>query len=131
MPKKISKIMLLLFVLASFNLYAAVKETKIQTNLHCESCKAKIEKNLSKVDGIISSNADVATKIVTVKFEDSKINETKIKQSIADLGYKADNINVKEKDCCNDKSKCTDKKTSANAKSCCDTKATKSNPNAK
>jgi copper chaperone CopZ len=111
-------------VFSAISLFAASpKEISVQTNLHCESCATKIEKGLKKVSGVLESKANVDTKIVAIKFDSDKTNESKITKTIADLGYKADLVKS-----CDEKS-CTDtKKVKNSGKDCCDTKATKSAP---
>ncbi len=65
------------------------QEIKIATNLHCESCKAKIESDLAYVKGVKEVNADVATKVVTVKFSTKKTSAEAIVERIQKLGYQA------------------------------------------
>ncbi len=65
------------------------KEVKIKTSMHCESCKNKIEKELTGMQGIESVKADLDTKIVTVKFEPSKTDQEKIMESLRKMGYTA------------------------------------------
>lgn len=69
-----------------------VEEIKIQTNLHCASCKEKIETELASVKGVKEAVADVDTKIVTVKFSPKKTNAAEIVERIQKLGYQAKTI---------------------------------------
>lgn len=62
---------------------------KIQTNLHCESCKASIENDLAYLKGVKEVLADVASKIVTVTFSPKKTNPEAIVARIKALGYEA------------------------------------------
>ena len=52
----------------------STEEIKIQTNLHCNSCKAEIESELATVKGVKEAVADVNTKVVTVKYSTKKTN---------------------------------------------------------
>lgn len=117
---------------------AEIREASFQTNLHCGSCASKIQKGLNKTAGVIETNADIATKIVTVKYDTEKTDDTKLKQVIADMGYKVDEntadkkcSKTTDKECCKTTGKeCTnkDKTSKMSGKDCCDTKATKSSP---
>ena len=66
-----------------------VEEIKIQTNLHCASCKEKIEAELASVKGVKEAVADVDTKVVTVKFSPKKTSADVIVERIQKLGYQA------------------------------------------
>ncbi len=75
---------------AAISLFSAEpKEINVQTNLHCGTCASKIEKKLKKTDGILETNADVDTKVVTIKFDPEKTNENDITKIISNLGYEA------------------------------------------
>lgn len=65
------------------------EEVKIQTNLHCASCKEKIEAELATVKGVKEAVADVNTKVVTVKFSPKKTSSVVIVERIQKLGYQA------------------------------------------
>ncbi|MBX3042802.1 MAG: heavy-metal-associated domain-containing protein [Candidatus Kapabacteria bacterium] len=114
-----------ILLLAVTNLFAAdTKEVNIQTNLHCGSCASKIEKGLKKSSGVMEAKSNVESKVVTVKYDASKTDETKITKAISKMGYDAEVVANKKSDgCCS-----TDKSTKSSGKDCCDTKATKSAP---
>ncbi|MCO5251245.1 MAG: heavy-metal-associated domain-containing protein [Candidatus Kapabacteria bacterium] len=134
--KSISSIFLAILFVVSVSYAGEIKEASYQTNLHCGSCASKIQKGLKKAGGVIETKADVASKVVTVKYDADKTDDSKIKQLIADMGYKADLANAKEcksgeKACCKTTGKACDNKdktSKMSGKDCCDTKATKSNP---
>jgi len=65
------------------------EEIKIQTNLHCGSCKEKIEAELASVKGVKTAVADVDTKVVTVTFSPKKTSADVIVECIQKLGYQA------------------------------------------
>lgn len=65
------------------------QEVKIATNLHCADCKAKIEADLAYAPGVENAEADVATKVVTVKFNPKKTSADELVQRIQKLGYQA------------------------------------------
>jgi len=133
--KSISSIFLAILFVVSVSYAGEIKEASYQTNLHCGSCASKIQKGLKKAGGIIETKADVDSKVVTVKYDADKTDDSKIKQLIADMGYKADLANAKEckkgEECCKVTGKACDNKdktSKMSGKDCCDTKATKSNP---
>lgn len=65
---------------------------KIQTNLHCESCKTTIENDLAFLKGVKEVVADVTSKIVTVTYSAKKTNPESIVARIKALGYEANVI---------------------------------------
>jgi len=65
------------------------EEIKIQTNLHCGSCKEAIETELASVKGVKEAVADVDSKVVTVTFSPKKTSSDVIVERIQKLGYQA------------------------------------------
>lgn len=65
------------------------QEVKIATNLECAACKAKIEGDLAYASGVKNVEADVATKVVTVKYNPKKTSTDELVQRIQKLGYQA------------------------------------------
>ena len=57
------------------------------TSLHCESCKAKIEKNLAWEKGVKDLAINVETKEVTVTYDPQKTNPEALRKAIEKLGY--------------------------------------------
>lgn len=128
--KSISSIFLALLFVISISNAGEIKEASYQTNLHCGSCASKIQKGLNKTAGVVETKTDVASKIVTVKYDTDKTDDVKIKQVIADMGYKVDEKKA-DHECCKTTGKACDNKdktSKMSGKDCCDTKATKSNP---
>lgn len=56
---------------------------------NCDKCKKTIEAAASS-DGVIEKNWDVDSKLMTVKFDTTKININTIEQLIAKAGYDND-----------------------------------------
>ena len=87
-----------------------VKELKIKSNPHCKDCKEKIETGLNKTSGVVSSDVDVASKVITVKYDADKTTEKSVRKAVTDLGFKADNMSAKAgKNCCTDGKTCNGK----------------------
>lgn len=53
---------------------------------NCEMCKETIEKSLA-IDGIIKSDWNTDSKLMTVSYDEKKINLDQIQQKIASVGY--------------------------------------------
>lgn len=73
------------------------QEVVIQTNAQCGDCKERIENKLNYTKGVIFAEMDLETKKVTVKFKTSKISLDEVKQTIAEIGYNADDVKAVEK----------------------------------
>ena len=74
------------------------KIVKFQTSAHREGCKAKIEKTLAYEKGILKSELDRETQILTVTYKVKKTNVENIIKVISNLGHEARVIVEKEKD---------------------------------
>ncbi len=79
------------------NAQETAKEIKIKTSAQCEMCKDRIEKALKKADGVISSDLDLETKEVTVKYKEAETSPEAIRKVITKVGYDADDQPANEK----------------------------------
>ena len=68
----------------------SMKELKIKVQMECENCKAKIEKELPKAEGVSKVAADLKTKIVTISYDPAKTNKDKLVAAIEKIGYKTE-----------------------------------------
>ena len=57
--------------------------------MHCPACAQRIEKGLSKVDGVIEVKVNLASREAIVRFDLDKISVEKIKGGIKRVGYEA------------------------------------------
>jgi periplasmic mercuric ion binding protein len=95
--------MLIAFFFAAFNLMADeqinsnVKEAKIKTTAQCEQCKDRIEKAVKKLDGIVTCDLNVETKLLTVKFDTEKTKIETIYKAVNKVGYDADNTKADQR----------------------------------
>jgi periplasmic mercuric ion binding protein len=64
----------------------------IKTSAVCEMCKDRIEKAMAYEKGVKSSSLVVDTKLLTVTFDTRKTSIDKIKKSVSQAGYDADEI---------------------------------------
>ncbi|MHA4807890.1 heavy-metal-associated domain-containing protein [Flavitalea flava] len=62
----------------------------------CEMCKHRIENAINRLPGIWSSNWNVDTKTVLVKYDRSKINVQKIEQVVAAVGHDTHEFRAKD-----------------------------------
>jgi copper chaperone CopZ len=98
--KKMVLTLLVFVISASFSFAVETNEVSIKTNMHCGSCKSKIETGLKNTNGIIESTADVDSKIVKVKYDVAKTNPKNITKAITDMGYKVDEPCKMGSECC-------------------------------
>lgn len=104
----------------SFDASAKSEQLSLNADMHCGSCKTKIEKTLKTLDGIEKTDINVEAKTVNLTYDSDKISKDKIVSTISDLGYnaseaKACSTEKKDAKCStaektNGKSCCTDKK---------------------
>lgn len=94
------KLILLIVAMLSFQGFMKAQSSdtlKIQTSAQCEMCKERIETALAYEKGVVSSNLDMNSKIVTVVYKPAKTNADKIKTAISQVGYDADNVTADPK----------------------------------
>jgi copper chaperone CopZ len=59
-------------------------------NMHCENCKAKIEKNISWEKGVKDLQVDLEKKTVAIIYNPKQTTEDVLKKAIEQLGYSCD-----------------------------------------
>jgi len=90
-------ILLSLFIFTQTNFIIA-SNTAVKTatlkcpEMSCAGCKAHITEAVKTLDGIKSVKVNLTTKIVIVKYDDSKTTTDKIKAAIEDAGYSAETV---------------------------------------
>lgn len=60
-------------------------------DISCEGCANAIKRSIGTLSGVRDVNVDVPTKVVTVDFDDSAIQQTAIAERIEDAGYEVAN----------------------------------------
>ncbi|QAT49617.1 copper-translocating P-type ATPase [Caproiciproducens sp. NJN-50] len=63
------------------------KETIKISGMSCAACAARIEKGLSRVDGVKSANVNLAMERATVEYDDGKVAPEKLDGTVEKLGY--------------------------------------------
>ncbi|MGH9530869.1 MAG: heavy-metal-associated domain-containing protein [Terriglobales bacterium] len=82
---------LFLILLLAGTVLAADTTTKFKvTGMYCDACQTKIEKALSKTDGVKSATIDWKAGSASVTFDDAKVNPEQIIKVIEKQGYKAE-----------------------------------------
>ena len=66
------------------------KTLKIE-GMMCEHCKARVEKALSEVEGVLSANVSLEDKKASVELEKEVSNEV-LKKAVEDAGYTVKDI---------------------------------------
>ncbi len=102
------KLLAILFVslLAFQNSDAQTTVTdSVKVNGNCGSCKKTIEKN-ALAAGATTASWNKTTKFLSISFDPTKSNKTKIQKSVADAGYDTEDFKASDKayqsleDCC-------------------------------
>lgn len=61
---------------------------KIKTKgMHCSSCEMLVKDALEELDGVSTANADHKSGVISVDFDDNKVNEKDILEIIKLEGY--------------------------------------------
>ena len=63
------------------------EEVVFLTDIHCENCKKKIEKNISWEKGVKDLRIDLDDKKVTILYDPAKTNPENLQAAIEKLGY--------------------------------------------
>lgn len=58
--------------------------------MHCTGCSNRLEKVLNNTDGIEKAKVNFEDKKATISFDETKINEEEIKETIEDSGFKGE-----------------------------------------
>lgn len=114
---KVVRLVLIMVVVlsAAMSVNAQKKNEKtviFNVNLHCESCKAKVEKNIPYEKGVKDLKVDMKTQTITVTFREDKNTTENLQKAIEKLnievkGIEESNTSAKtqagekcEKSCC-------------------------------
>jgi periplasmic mercuric ion binding protein len=68
------------------------QKVTIKTSAICEMCKERIERQLAYTSGVKEAVLNLDDKTVVVTFNQKKTSVDKIKQSISEVGYDADEV---------------------------------------
>ena len=107
---------ILIAIMSVGNQAIAVSKSKtinIKTSAICGSCKARIEKALSSVEGVEKAILNLNNKQVKVKYDPAKTSPEKLRETVSNTGYSADDVKANEEalnklpGCCKAQGTCT------------------------
>ena len=55
--------------------------------MSCTHCKAAVEEELSRLEGVERSNADFETGIVEVRYDEDKVTTDDLRSAVEEAGY--------------------------------------------
>lgn len=55
--------------------------------ISCGNCVAHIQKDISALEGVSAVTAEVDSKLVTITYDEAKLDQTKIAEAMDDAGY--------------------------------------------
>jgi Cu+-exporting ATPase len=67
--------------------------------MDCAHCALAIEKSLGRLEGVTKANVSFATEKAIVEYDAKQVSIEKIKQAIADAGYKIREKPIEKSDC--------------------------------
>jgi copper ion binding protein len=84
-----------IFIVGSIN--ATNKVVKLRAeNMTCGGCSGKIKKTVSAIDGVSDFSADLEKRVVTISYDDQKVNADQLKEAIVALKYEAKDYDSNE-----------------------------------
>ena len=70
---------------------------KYWVSMTCESCKAKVEKNIAFEKGVKDMIVDLETKTVTINYKAKKTSPEKLEKAFKELGFKTERLPLESK----------------------------------
>lgn len=64
-----------------------MKENFVISGITCQSCVNRIEKKLNKLNYVDNLNVNLATNILTIEYDENKLNKNEIFDTVINLGY--------------------------------------------
>lgn len=78
---------LLVLLLAPTMMFAAEQSLSLKVSGNCGSCKKRIVKAATSIEGVSDASWDKNTKEFTAKYDDAKVKPEDIKKAILKAGY--------------------------------------------
>ena len=85
-----------MFLMTTAVVFAGEKTEKFKVFGNCGMCEKTIEKAASSVDGVHAADWDKETKMILVKFDDSKTSADMVHKAIAKVGYDTKKYKAKD-----------------------------------
>jgi periplasmic mercuric ion binding protein len=95
MKKKVFNLCMF-FLMATTVAFAGIKTEKFKVKGNCGMCEKRIEKAAISVEGVQSAEWNNESKMIEVKFDDSKTSTGKIEMAIAKVGHDTPHHKVKD-----------------------------------
>lgn len=57
------------------------------TGMGCANCSKTVQNTLNKLDGVKSAAVDFAQKTAEVTYDETKLTEAQLKETVAEAGY--------------------------------------------
>jgi copper ion binding protein len=84
-----------IFIIGSIN--ATNKVVKLRAeNMKCGGCSGKIKKTVTAIDGVSDFSADLEKRVVTITYDDQKVNADQLKEAIVATKYEAKDYDPNE-----------------------------------
>ena len=62
------------------------------TGMGCEACVKRVEKAVNAIDGVERALVDLSAEILTVEYDESKLNFEALKNAVDEAGYGLEQI---------------------------------------
>jgi P-type Cu+ transporter len=66
------------------------------SGMSCAACVRRVEKGLEALDGVAGATVNLASEKATIRFRPELVDVEKLKEKVADLGYRAVNVEERE-----------------------------------
>lgn len=98
MKKNKMNVLILLFAfIASGSVYATDNSVTFRVeNMTCGGCSGKIKKTVSAIDGVSGFEANLEKRVVTIAYDNQKVNSGQLKEAIAAIKYNAEDYDPNE-----------------------------------
>ncbi|MGL4382821.1 MAG: copper ion binding protein, partial [Bacilli bacterium] len=73
-----------------------MKKEYIVEGMTCSACAAAVENGVSKVDGVKTSNVNIATNKLTIEYDENLVTDEIVKETVEKVGYGLKSDLVKE-----------------------------------
>lgn len=87
MKIKITTFMAVLLMMGAGNIFAQDKTTGFEVKGNCGMCETRIEKAAGSVEGVSSANWNQETKMLSLSYDESKVNPGDVQKAIAKAGH--------------------------------------------
>lgn len=115
----VKTLLIMLLIGTNITLYSQkkteFKTTVFNVDIHCESCKAKFEKNIAFEKGVKDIQVNLDNKTICITYNPTKTSDNKLITAFKKLGYTA---TIKSNGCCTNGTKKDCKKECGDSKDC-------------